>query len=208
MKKAIIGTKVGMTQVFTEDGAMVPVTVIQAGPCSVVQIKTTENDGYRAVQLGYQDKKASRANKCQQGHFAKAGVEVKKVLREMKFENAEEYQLADEIKADIFEVGDHVDVTGTSKGKGFQGAIKRHGFGRGPMKHGSKYHRKAGAMSAAATPHRVWKGKKLPGQMGAERCTVQNLEVIKVDAEKNVLLVKGAVPGFKGSVVTVRETVK
>lgn len=161
MKKAIIGTKVGMTQVFTEDGAMVPVTVIQAGPCSVVQIKTTENDGYSAVQLGYQDKKASRANKCQQGHFAKAGVEVKKVLREMKFENAEEYQLADEIKADIFEVGDHVDVTGTSKGKGFQGAIKRHGFGRGPMKHGSKYHRKAGAMSAAATPHRVWKGKKV-----------------------------------------------
>ncbi len=208
MKKAIIGTKVGMTQVFTEDGAMVPVTVIKAGPCTVVQIKTMENDGYSAVQLGYGDKKVNRTNKCQQGHHAKAGVEPKKVLREMKFENAEEYNLADEIKVDIFEAGDYVDVTGTSKGKGFQGAIKRHGFGRGPMKHGSKYHRKAGAMSAATTPHRVWKGKKLPGQMGSVRSTVQNLEVVKVDVDKNVLLVKGAIPGFKGSVVTVRETVK
>lgn len=208
MKKAIIGTKVGMTQVFTEDGAMVPVTVIKAGPCAVVQIKTEENDGYSAVQIGYEDKKANKANKCQQGHYTKAGVEPKKVLKEMKFENAEEYNLADEIKVDIFQVGDYVDITGTSKGKGFQGAIKRHGFGRGPMKHGSKYHRKAGAMSAATTPHRVWKGKKLPGQMGSVRSTVQNLEVVKVDIDKNVLLVKGAVPGYKGSVVAVRETVK
>jgi len=208
MKKAIIGTKMGMTQVFTEDGTMVPVTVIKAGPCAVVQVKTEQNDGYGAVVLGFEDKKENRTNKCEKGYFAKSGVAPKKVLKEMRFENAEEYNLADEIRVDIFKAGDRVDITGTSKGKGFQGAIKRHGFGRGPMAHGSKYHRAAGSMGSSATPSHVLKGKKLPGQMGNERSTMLNLEVVKVDAEKNVLLVKGAVPGIRGSIVTVREAVK
>lgn len=208
MKKAIIGTKMGMTQVFKEDGTMVPVTVIKAGPCSVIQLKTVENDGYEAVQLGYEDKKENRTNKCQKGHFAKSGIAPKKVVKEMKFENAAEYNLADEVKVDIFQVGDRVDITGTSKGKGFQGGIKRHGFSRGPMAHGSKYHRASGSMGSSATPSHVLKGKKLPGQMGNERSTMLNLEVVVVDTDKNVLLVKGAVPGIRGSVVTVRETVK
>jgi large subunit ribosomal protein L3 len=208
MKKAIIGTKMGMTQVFTDEGTMVPVTVIKAGPCAVVQVKTDENDGYGAVQLGFDDKKENRTNKCQKGHYAKSGVAPKKVLKEMKFDNAQEYNLADEVKVDIFQAGDRVDITGTSKGKGYQGGIKRHGFSRGPMAHGSKYHRKAGSMGAAATPSRVLKGKKLPGQMGNVRSTVLNLEVIRVDTDKNVLLVKGAVPGIRGSVVTIKETVK
>ncbi len=207
MKKAIIGTKLGMTQVFNEDGTMVPVTVIKAGPCSVVQVKTVENDGYEAVQLAYEDKKKN-VNKPQKGHYDKAGVEPKRIIKEAKFEDASEYNLGDEVKVGIFETGDKVDITGTSKGKGFQGAIKRHGFGRGPMSHGSKYHRGAGAMSAAATPARVRKGKKLPGQMGNVRSTVQNLEVIRVDEEMNVMLVKGAVPGSRGSVVMIRQTVK
>lgn len=208
MKKAIIGTKMGMTQVFKEDGTMVPVTVIKAGPCAVIQLKTVENDGYEAVQLGYEDKKENRTNKCQKGHFAKSGIAPKKVVKEMKFENAAEYNLADEVKVDIFQVGDRVDITGTSKGKGFQGGIKRHGFSRGPMAHGSKYHRASGSMGSSATPSHVLKGKKLPGQMGNERSTMLNLEVVVVDTDKNVLLVKGAVPGIRGSVVTVRETVK
>ncbi len=208
MKKAIIGTKMGMTQVFKEDGTMVPVTVIKAGPCAVVQVKTVENDGYAAVQLGFEDKKENNTNKCEKGHFAKSGVSSKKVIKEMKFENAEEYNLSDEVKVDIFKAGDRVDITGTSKGKGFQGAIKRHGFSRGPMAHGSKYHRAAGSMGSSATPSHVLKGKKLPGQMGNERSTMLNLEVVVVDADKNVLLVKGAVPGIRGSIVAVRETVK
>lgn len=208
MKKAIIGTKMGMTQVFKEDGTMVPVTVIKAGPCAVVQLKTVENDGYAAVQLGFEDKKENNANKCEKGHFAKSGVAPKKVVKEMKFENAAEYNLADEVKVDIFQVGDRVDITGTSKGKGYQGGIKRHGFARGPMAHGSKYHRASGSMGSSATPSHVLKGKKLPGQMGNERSTMLNLEVVVVDTDKNVLLVKGAVPGIRGSVVTVRETVK
>ncbi|NMC56437.1 MAG: 50S ribosomal protein L3 [Eubacteriaceae bacterium] len=208
MKKAIIGTKMGMTQVFKEDGTMVPVTVIKAGPCAVVQLKTIENDGYAAVQLGFEDKKENNANKCEKGHFAKSGVAPKKVVKEMKFENAAEYNLADEVKVDIFQVGDRVDITGTSKGKGYQGGIKRHGFARGPMAHGSKYHRASGSMGSSATPSHVLKGKKLPGQMGNERSTMLNLEVVVVDTDKNVLLVKGAVPGIRGSVVTVRETVK
>jgi large subunit ribosomal protein L3 len=208
MKKAIIGTKIGMTQVFTEEGTMVPVTVIKAGPCAVVQVKTVENDGYSAVQLGFDDKKENRTNKCQKGHYEKSGVAPKKVLKEMKFDNSEEYNLADEVKVDIFQVGDRVDITGTSKGKGYQGAIKRHGFSRGPMAHGSKYHRKAGSMGSSATPSHVLKGKKLPGQMGNVRSTILNLEVVKVDMDKNVLLVKGAVPGIRGSVVTIKETVK
>lgn len=208
MKKAIIGTKMGMTQVFKEDGTMVPVTVIKAGPCAVVQLKTVENDGYAAVQLGFEDKKENRTNKCEKGHFAKSGAAPKKVIKEMKFENAAEYNLADEVKVDIFQVGDRVDITGTSKGKGFQGGIKRHGYSRGPMAHGSKYHRASGSMGASATPSHVMKGKKLPGQMGNVRSTMLNLEVVVVDMDKNVLLVKGAVPGIRGSVVTVRETVK
>lgn len=208
MKKAIIGTKIGMTQVFTEEGTMVPVTVIKAGPCAIVQVKTVENDGYSAVQLGFDDKKENRTNKCQKGHYEKSGVAPKKVLKEMKFDNAEEYNLADEVKVDIFQVGDRVDITGTSKGKGYQGAIKRHGFSRGPMAHGSKYHRKAGSMGSSATPSHVLKGKKLPGQMGNVRSTILNLEVVKVDMDKNVLLVKGAIPGIRGSVVTIKETVK
>lgn len=208
MKKAIIGTKIGMTQVFTEEGTMVPVTVIKAGPCAVVQVKTVENDGYSAVQLGFDDKKENRTNKCQKGHYEKSGVAPKRVLKEMKFDNSEEYNLADEVKVDIFQVGDRVDITGTSKGKGYQGAIKRHGFSRGPMAHGSKYHRKAGSMGSSATPSHVLKGKKLPGQMGNVRSTILNLEVVKVDMDKNVLLVKGAVPGIRGSVVTIKETVK
>lgn len=208
MKKAIIGTKMGMTQVFKEDGTMVPVTVIKAGPCAVVQLKTVENDGYAAVQLGFEDKKENRTNKCEKGHFAKSGAAPKKVIKEMKFENAAEYNLADEVKVDIFQVGDRVDITGTSKGKGFQGGIKRHGYSRGPMAHGSKYHRASGSMGASATPSHVMKGKKLPGQMGNVRSTMLNLEVVVVDMDKNVLLVKGAVPGIRGSIVTVRETVK
>jgi large subunit ribosomal protein L3 len=208
MKKAIIGTKIGMTQVFTEEGTMVTVTVIKAGPCAIVQVKTVENDGYSAVQLGFDDKKENRTNKCQKGHYEKSGVAPKKVLKEMKFDNAEEYNLADEVKVDIFQVGDRVDITGTSKGKGYQGAIKRHGFSRGPMAHGSKYHRKAGSMGSSATPSHVLKGKKLPGQMGNVRSTILNLEVVKVDMDKNVLLVKGAIPGIRGSVVTIKETVK
>ena len=224
MKKAILATKVGMTQIFSEDGTLTPVTVLQAGPCVVTQIKTVENDGYEAVQVGFVDKKEKVVNKdksgkkeivhrhgvtkAEQGHFAKAGVSGKRYVREFKFENASEYTLAQEIKADIFEVGDKVDATAISKGKGFQGAIKRHGQHRGPMTHGSKYHRHAGSNGAASDPSRVFKGKKMPGHMGSVRVTIQNLEVVRVDAENNLLLVKGSVPGPKKSLVTIKEAVK
>ena len=224
MKKAILATKVGMTQIFNEDGVLTPVTVLQAGPCVVTQVKTVENDGYSAVQVGFMDKKDKIINKdksgkkeivhrhgvtkAEQGHFAKAGVSGKRFVREFKFENAEEYTLAQEIKADIFEVGDKVDATAISKGKGFQGAIKRHGQHRGPMTHGSKFHRHAGSNGAASDPSKVFKGKKMPGQMGNKKITIQNLEVIRVDADKNLLLVKGSVPGPKKSLVTIKETVK
>lgn len=224
MKKAILATKVGMTQIFNEDGTLTPVTVLQAGPCAVTQIKTVENDGYEAVQVGFVDKKDKIINKdkggkkeivhrhgvtkAEQGHFAKAGVTGKRYVREFKFENASEYELGQEIKADIFAAGDKIDATAISKGKGFQGAIKRHNQSRGPMAHGSKYHRHAGSNGACSDPSKVFKGKHMPGHMGNVQVTVQNLEIVRVDTENNLLLVKGAVPGPKKSLVTIKETVK
>lgn len=224
MNKAILATKVGMTQIFTEDGTLVPVTVLQAGPCVVTQIKTVENDGYSAVQVGFVDKKERivnrdkggkkevihrhGVNKALKGHFDKAGVSCKRYVREFKFDNASEYALAQEIKADIFATGDKVDATAISKGKGFQGAIKRYGQHRGPMAHGSKFHRHQGSNGACSSPSRVFKGKGMPGHMGCVRVTVQNLEVVRVDAEQNLLLVKGAVPGPKKALVTIKETTR
>ena len=208
MKKAILATKVGMTQIFNEDGQLIPVTVLQAGPCVVTQVKTEENDGYEAVQVGFGDIRESLVNKPEKGHFDKAGVSGKRYVKEFRFDNAEEYALAQEIKADIFAAGDHVDATAISKGKGFQGAIKRHGQSRGPMTHGSKFHRHAGSNGAASDPSKVFKGKKMPGQMGNKKITVQNLEVVRVDAENNLLLVKGSVPGPKKCLVTIKESVK
>ena len=208
MKKAILATKVGMTQIFNEDGVLTPVTVLQAGPCVVTQVKTVENDGYKAVQVGFVDKRDKLVNKPQKGHFDKAGVSYKRYVRELRLENAEEYSVKDEIKADIFAAGDKIDATAISKGKGFQGAIKRHGQHRGPMAHGSKFHRHQGSNGSATTPGRVFKGKGMPGQMGNKQITVQNLEVVKIDAENNLILVKGAVPGPKKCLVTVREAVK
>ena len=220
MKKAILATKVGMTQIFNEDGTLIPVTVLQAGPCVVTQIKTVENDGYSAVQVGFVDKKEKIGNgkkeiahrngitRAEKGHFDKAGVSGKRYVKEFRFENAEEYTLAQEIKADIFEAGDKIDATAISKGKGFQGAIKRHGQSRGPMTHGSKFHRHAGSNGSASDPSKVFKGKKMPGQMGNKQITVQNLEIVRVDADNNLLLVKGSVPGPKKSLVTIKETVK
>ena len=224
MKKAILATKVGMTQIFAEDGSLIPVTVLQAGPCVVTQIKTIENDGYEAVQVGFVDKKdkiinkdasgkkeivhAHGTTKAMQGHFKKAGVTSKRYVREFKFENASEYALAQEIKADIFAEGDKIDATAISKGKGFQGAIKRLGQHRGPMAHGSKFHRHQGSNGACSSPSRVFKGKGMPGHMGHKQTTVKNLEVVRVDAEKNLLLIKGAVPGPKKALVTIKETTK
>ena len=208
MKKEILTTKVGMTQVFSEDGFLTPVTVLQAGPCVVTQVKTVENDGYSAVQVGFGDIREKLVNKPKKGHFAKAGVTAKRFLKEFRLEDAESYTLGQEIKADVFAAGDKVDATAKSKGKGFQGAIKRHGQSRGPMAHGSKYHRHAGSNGSATTPGRVFKGKHMPGHMGAVRVTVQNLEVVSVDAEKNLILVKGAVPGPKKSLVMLKESVK
>ena len=208
MKKAILATKLGMTQIFTEDGVLVPVTVLQAGPCVVTQVKTVENDGYSAVQVGFVDKKEKLVTKPLQGHFNKAGVSYKRYVREFKFENASEYSPADEIKADIFAAGDKIDATAISKGKGFQGAIKRHGQHRGPMAHGSKFHRHQGSNGACSDPSKVFKGKGMPGQMGGVQVTVQNLEIVRVDAANNVILVKGGVPGPKKSLVTLKETVK
>ncbi|MGN0514133.1 MAG: 50S ribosomal protein L3 [Lachnospiraceae bacterium] len=208
MKKAILATKVGMTQIFNEDGVLTPVTVLQAGPCVVTQVKTVENDGYSAVQVGFVDKKEKLVNKPMKGHYDKAGVSYKRFLKEFKFENAEEYSVKDEIKADIFAAGDKIDASAISKGKGFQGAIKRLGQSRGPMAHGSKFHRHQGSNGSATTPGRVFKGKGMPGQMGGKKITIQNLEVVRVDAENNLILVKGAVPGAKKSLVTLKETVK
>ena len=195
MKKAILATKVGMTQIFNEDGVLTPVTVLQAGPCVVTQVKTAQNDGYSAVQVGFGDIREKLVNKPQKGHFAKAGVDAKRYVREFRLDDAESYTVGQEIKADVFAAGEKIDATAKSKGKGFQGAIKRHGQSRGPMAHGSKYHRHAGSNGSATTPGRVFKGKHMPGHMGAVRVTVQNLEVVRVDAEQNLLLVKGAVPG-------------
>ena len=224
MKKAILATKVGMTQIFNADGVLVPVTVLEAGPCSVTQIKTVENDGYSAVQVAFADKKERivnkdangkkeirnrhGVNKAQMGHFAKAGVSGKRFVKEFRFDNAGEYEVGQEIKADIFAAGDKIDATAVSKGKGFQGAIKRHNQSRGPMTHGSKFHRHAGSNGSASDPSKVFKGKKMPGQMGNKKITVQNLEVVRVDAENNLILVKGSVPGPKKCLVTIKETVK
>ena len=208
MKKAILATKVGMTQIFNEDGVLTPVTVLQAGPCVVTQVKTVENDGYDAVQVGFADIREKLVNKPVKGHFDKAEVPYKRFVREFKLENAADYNLADEIKADIFAEGDHVDATAISKGKGFQGAIKRLGQHRGPMAHGSKFHRHQGSNGACSSPSRVFKGKGMPGHMGCVKVTVQNLEVVRVDAENNLLLIKGAVPGPKKALVTIKESVK
>ena len=224
MKKAILATKVGMTQIFSEDGTLTPVTVLQAGPCAVTQVKTVENDGYSAVQVGFAEKKdrivnkdksgrkevvhRHGVNKALKGHFEKAGVSSRRYVRELKLENAEEYTLGSEIKADIFANGDRVDVTAISKGKGFQGAIKRHGQHRGPMTHGSKFHRHQGSNGACSSPSKVFKGKGMPGHMGCVRVTVQNLTVVRVDADKNLILVKGAVPGPRKALVTIKETTK
>lgn len=208
MKKAILATKVGMTQIFNENGVLTPVTVLQAGPCVITQVKTEENDGYKAVQVGFVDKREKLVNKPVKGHFDKAGVSYKRYVREFRFENAEEYSVKDEIKADIFAAGDKIDVTAISKGKGFQGAIKRHGQHRGPMAHGSKFHRHQGSNGSATTPGRVFKGKGMPGHMGSIKVTIQNLEIVKVDTDNSLILVKGAVPGPKKSLVTIKETVK
>ena len=208
MKKAILATKVGMTQIFNEDGVLTPVTVLQAGPCVVTQVKTVENDGYAAVQVGFVDTREKLVNKAEKGHFDKAGVAYKKFVREFRLENAAEYAPAQEIKADIFAAGDKIDATAVSKGKGFQGAIKRLGQHRGPMAHGSKFHRHQGSNGACSDPSKVFKGKGMPGHMGAKQITIQNLEVVKVDAENNLLLVKGAVPGPKKALVTIKDTVK
>ena len=208
MKKAILATKVGMTQIFNEDGVLTPVTVLQAGPCVVTQVKTEDNDGYKAVQVGFVDKREKLINKPMKGHFDKAGASYKRYVREFKFENTEEYAVAQEIKADIFTAGDKIDATAISKGKGFQGAIKKNGQHRGPMAHGSKFHRHQGSNGACSDPSKVFKGKGMPGHMGHKQITVQNLEIVKVDVENNLLLVKGAVPGPKKALVTVKETVK
>lgn len=208
MKKAILGKKIGMTQFFRADGTMIPVTVIEAGPCPVVQKKTVANEGYDSVQLGFAELRDKLANKPRKGHFAKANLKAMRYLREFRLDDAASYEVGQVIKADVFQEGDKIDVSGTSKGHGFAGVVKRHGQGRGRMTHGSHFHRAPGSMSACSDPSRVFKTKNLPGHMGSEHVTVQNLEVVRVDAERNLLLVKGAVPGAKGSFVTVRSTVK
>lgn len=205
--KGILGKKIGMTQVFTEEGLVIPVTVVETGPVAVTQIKTLENDGYEAIQVGYVDAKEKALNKPQKGHLAKAGV-LKRHLKEFRVDTVEGYEVGQEIKADLFTAGEKIDVTGISKGKGFQGPIKRHGQSRGPESHGSRYHRRPGSMGACSYPGRVFKNKKLAGHMGSVKITIQNLEVVRVDAEKNLLLIKGAIPGAKGSVVTVKAAIK
>ena len=208
MKKGILGKKIGMTQVFDANGNVIPVTAIQAGPCVVVQKKTQENDGYNAIQIGFGEVKEKKVTKPLKGHFMKFKLTSKKYLREFKLEDSKDFSVGDEIKVDIFKEGDSVDVSGISKGKGFQGVIKRHNTHRGPMTHGSMYHRRPGSMGATTTPGRVFKGKKLPGHMGNEKITIQNLNVVAVDVEKNILLIKGAVPGQKGGLICITEAVK
>ena len=208
MKKTIIGRKIGMTQIFDENGLVIPVTAIEAGPCTVTQIKTVETDGYNAIQLGFGDVKEKRLTKPKKGIFEKSKLTPKKYLREFRVEETSEFKIGDELKADVFENGDKLDIQGTTKGKGFQGVIKRHGQHRGPMAHGSMYHRRPGSMGPTSTPGRVFKGKKLPGHMGMQTVTIQNLEVVKVDTDKNVILVKGSVPGVKGAVLKIRKSVK
>lgn len=209
MNKAILGTKLGMTQIFAHDGTMHAVTVIQAGPCEVVQKKNAENDGYDAVQVSFGEIRQNLVNKPKKGHFAKANLTPKRYLREFKLNDAASYEVGQVIKADVFETGDRVDVVATSKGKGFAGVIKRFNAARSRMSHGGgPVHRSPGSMGSTASPGRVFKRKKLPGHMGAERVTTQNLSIVRVDAERNLLLVKGSVPGPNGGLVTVRETIK
>ncbi|MDD6215063.1 MAG: 50S ribosomal protein L3 [Firmicutes bacterium] len=208
MKKAILGTKLGMTQIFAEDGKVIPVTVVKAGPCTVVQTKTVEAEGYDSVVVGFGDVKEKSLNKPQKGVFAKANIACKKYLREFRLEDTSSLNVGDEIKADIFEAGEKIDVSGISKGKGFAGPMKRWGLHRGPMAHGSGYHRGSGSLGACSTPGRVMKGKKLPGHMGVVKVTIQNLEIVKVDTENDLILVKGAIPGNKGGLVTIRNSVK
>ena len=208
MKKAIIAKKIGMTQVFAEDGRLVPVTVLEAGPCAVIQKKTVENDGYEAVQVGFADQREKLANKPKKGHFAKANIAPKKHLREFRLDSVEGITVGTELTVTEFAEGDRLDIQGTTKGKGFQGVIKRHGQHRGPMGHGSMYHRRPGSMGPTSTPGRVFKGKKLPGHMGRVTVTIQNLDVVKVDSDKNVVLVKGSVPGPKGAILKLKTSVK
>ncbi len=208
MTKGILGKKVGMTQYFTEAGELIPVTVVEVTPNVVLQLKTIENDGYEAVQLGFDDLREVLSNRPAKGHVAKANATPKRFIREFNNVELSEYEVGQEITVDVFKAGDIVDVTGTSKGKGFQGAIKRHGQSRGPMAHGSRYHRRPGSMGGASFPSRVFKGKALPGQMGGDRITIQNLEVVKVDAERNVILIKGNVPGSKKSLVEIKRAIK
>ena len=208
MKKGLIGKQVGMTQIFDEKGNVIPVTVIEAGPCVVAQVKTTETDGYNAVQLGFGDIKDKHINKPEAGHFAKSKIANKKHLREFRLDSIEGMKVGDELKADTFQAGDKIDVQGISKGKGFQGVIKRHGQSRGPMGHGSMYHRRPGSMGPTSTPGRVFKGKKLPGHMGRVTVTIQNLDVVRVDMDKNVILVKGSVPGCKGAILKIKSAAR
>lgn len=209
MQKCILGKKIGMTQIFTEDGTLIPVTVIKAGPVTVVQKKTADTDGYNSIKVGFEDVNEKKVNKPTMGQFTKAGVSPKKYLKEFRIENVDAFQVGQEIKVqDMFNEGDRVDVSGVSKGKGFQGTVKRFGTSRGPMAHGSGYHRGAGSMGSNSDPSRVFKGKKLPGHMGNENVTVQNLTVVRVDAERGLLLVKGAVPGAKGGLLIIKDSVK
>lgn len=208
MKKAILGKKLGMTQLFCDDGKMIPVTVVEAGPCVVVQKKTVETDGYEAVQFGFSDKEERKMNKPLKGHFDKAGVAYKRYLREFRLDDISSLNVGDEIKADTFEVGEIVDITGRTKGRGYTGTVKRWNTHRGPMSHGSGYHRGVGSMGACSSPSRVYKGKKLPGHYGNEQVTVQNLDVVRVDAERNLILVKGAIPGPKGGLVYIKSAIK
>ena len=209
MEKGIIGRKIGMTQLFTENGNVVPVTVVEAGPCTVIQKKTVDNDGYNAVQLGFEDIREKLVVKPLKGHYDKAEIAYKRVLKEFKLDNSESMNVGDVIKADVFANGDVVDVTGISKGKGYQGTIKRHNFARQPMSHGtSGYHRHQGSMGANSTPSKVMKGKGMPGHMGSEQVTIQNLSVVKVDAENNLIAIKGAIPGPNGGLVIVKTAIK
>ena len=208
MNKGLIGKKLGMTQIFDEQGKVIPVTVIEAGPCVVAQVKTVESDGYNAIQLGFGDVKESKVNKPEKGHFTKSKLPLKKHLREFRLDSVEGITVGTELTVTEFAEGDRLDIQGTTKGKGFQGVIKRHGQSRGPMGHGSMYHRRPGSMGPTSTPGRVFKGKKLPGHMGRVTVTIQNLDVVKVDSDKNVVLVKGSVPGPKGAILKLKTSVK
>ena len=208
MNKGLIAKKIGMTQIFNENGTVIPVTVLEAGPCTVVQIKNEETEGYNAIQLGFGNVKDKHVTRPEKGHFDKAKLAPKKHLREFRLDDISAYKVGNELNADVFQADDIVDIQGVTKGKGFQGVIKRHGQHRGPMSHGSMYHRRPGSMGACATPGRVFKGKKLPGHMGHVTVTIQNLQVVRVDMDKNVILVKGSVPGPKGAILKIKNAVK